>query len=499
MTKTARILVLFLVIVLSVSMLFACSSENNVGMNGDASDGENDNLSNVGGTVIPGTDGETDISGDGDSTDNSGDNADTDHTHTLVTVQGYAATCTEDGLTDGEMCKDCGAVTAAQQIIAASGHTYTSAVTDPTCTSQGYTEYTCACGYSYIGDYLCELGHSYEDGFCTLCGDEEPPAYIRVNAEGAEDPSGEYILFGTYPQSEVTDISLTAVLTDLAGEIPTSSNSYDWTSYGYYISSSDAVDYMWYIDVQYAGNTYRGVYFVSYRPYYTSSSSYPEYSRQYGNGYSSGTVYWFEHEPIEWRVLTESDGRAFLLCEMIIDSQEYYHSLSDRTINGDTVYANNYEHSGIRAWLNDTFYNTAFTDLQKQMIDLITVDNSALSTTDAGGNIEQATNYACNDTQDMIFLLSEKEVTASEYGFASCYTSDKARQKVTTAYARCQGVYTDTNPESYYYGCGAWLLRSPSSYSFDSSWLADVDGYAGVSGNTNYTDYGICPALWITL
>ncbi len=39
-------------------------------------------------------------------------------------------------------------------------HTFESAVTEPTCTEQGYTIYTCACGYSYVGDYTSETGHS---------------------------------------------------------------------------------------------------------------------------------------------------------------------------------------------------------------------------------------------------------------------------------------------------------------------------------------------------
>ncbi len=40
-------------------------------------------------------------------------------------------------------------------------HSYTSTVTDPTCTEQGYTTYTCACGDSYIDDYVDALGHDY--------------------------------------------------------------------------------------------------------------------------------------------------------------------------------------------------------------------------------------------------------------------------------------------------------------------------------------------------
>ena len=39
-------------------------------------------------------------------------------------------------------------------------HSYSSVVTPPTCTEQGYTTYTCECGYSYISDYVSENGHN---------------------------------------------------------------------------------------------------------------------------------------------------------------------------------------------------------------------------------------------------------------------------------------------------------------------------------------------------
>ena len=45
--------------------------------------------------------------------------------------------------------------------IAVTGHTYTSKVTAPTCTEQGYTTYTCACGHSYKDNYTPATGHSY--------------------------------------------------------------------------------------------------------------------------------------------------------------------------------------------------------------------------------------------------------------------------------------------------------------------------------------------------
>ena len=52
-------------------------------------------------------------------------------------------------------------------------HDYEAVVTDPTCTEQGYTTYTCACGDSYVDDYVDATGHTYKNGICTGCGEED--------------------------------------------------------------------------------------------------------------------------------------------------------------------------------------------------------------------------------------------------------------------------------------------------------------------------------------
>ena len=49
-------------------------------------------------------------------------------------------------------------------------HSYEDRVVAPTCTDQGYTIHTCACGYSYVDSYVNALGHNYQDGVCTRCG-----------------------------------------------------------------------------------------------------------------------------------------------------------------------------------------------------------------------------------------------------------------------------------------------------------------------------------------
>ena len=55
-------------------------------------------------------------------------------------------------------------------IIANKNHNYVSIITPPTCTEQGYTTYTCACGDSYVEDFTAPTGHSYKNDVCSGCG-----------------------------------------------------------------------------------------------------------------------------------------------------------------------------------------------------------------------------------------------------------------------------------------------------------------------------------------
>ena len=58
-------------------------------------------------------------------------------------------------------------------------HTYTSVVTEPTCTEGGYTTYSCACGNSYTGDETDPAGHSWSDGVCGVCGEACKHSYTN--------------------------------------------------------------------------------------------------------------------------------------------------------------------------------------------------------------------------------------------------------------------------------------------------------------------------------
>ena len=71
-------------------------------------------------------------------------------------------------------------------------HSYTSAVTEPTCTAQGYTTHTCTCGDSYVDSYTDALGHDFgawtqtKAPTCTAKGTETRTC-TRCNATETRD------------------------------------------------------------------------------------------------------------------------------------------------------------------------------------------------------------------------------------------------------------------------------------------------------------------------
>ena len=391
--------------------------------------------------------------------------------HDTVLHEGQAVTCTEMGWNAYETCTRCDYTT--YEEISALGHDIVShEAKAATCTEMGWNAYEACtrCDYTTYEE-IPAFGHNYVDGICTICEQAEP-IYIRID--------DDHILFGSYPQTEVTESGLTSALNSAAGTLPTKDNSGDWTSYGYY-SDGTAQNFMWYIDIPYNRGTYRGVYFTQYRPNQTTDPGSAAKSYQDDNGYEVNTVYWFKWEPIKWRILAESDGTAILLCDMIIDSQAYqntyvYDTAAFLNYNNSTgtpegIYANDYGYSTIRAWLNDTFYSTAFNTLQKAVIEAVEINNS----------------------EDNIWLLSEQEVRSEEYGFSSGAENSSTRYKNITAYARIQGAYSENDDNGY------WWLRSPYSGFSSSAKSVDYNGAANYRGVVNNTRSGVVPALKIKL
>ena len=301
---------------------------------------------------------------------------------------------------------------------------------------------------------------------------------------------GNKIYFGTYPQTLVSDESLITELNTKAGDLPTSTDAKAWTDYNYYLYE-EIYSYMFYQDIDYDNNgtyDYRGVYFTSLRPKFYELGVGGDKSYLADNGYLIGTTYWFSYDPIEWEILSEENGQALILAHLILDAQEYYPSVESTIFvhdSGAEVYGNNYAFSTIRRWLNENFYDTAFSDLEKTIIQTTMVNNGVYSTS----NYSNA--YVCANTFDKMFLLSYQEAPKK------VYYDDLVGQAQGTDYAKCQGLYV--NKSDTYTGNSIWWLRSPSYESGFEAYYVGTDGNIKVFGPVYYSFYGVRPACWIYL
>ena len=319
-----------------------------------------------------------------------------------------------------------------------------------------------------------KLSHSFVNGTCEHCGEV---LYTR------ED---NYLYFGSYPQSRVKEEVLLSSLNAYVDNLPSAQNANGWNDYGYY-SLSFQQSYGWYKDIQLDGEKYRAIYFEKNRPYGTERAACEKQSFQDDNGYLINTVYWFKFEPLKWRILSETADEMVLFSSVIIDSHEFYAHHTQNRLNEESsnIYPNNYEYSTIRSWLNDDFYNLAFTVDEKSLVLQTTVNNGA-STTGATTN-----QYACKDTVDKVFLLSYDEVN-SKYVFKNPIT----RKLVLTDYALSQGA---GNREINGVLCGYWWIRSP--YEGNERIAKAYDPYSELelAAYVNSSSGGVAPVVRISI
>ena len=300
------------------------------------------------------------------------------------------------------------------------------------------------------------------------------------------------VYFGQYPQSMLKDEALITKLDALKPK---------WQSYGYYngdgtLGSATQSDYAQYADVVFEGERYRAVKFSEYRSHHTHGESQVNWQ---SDRFELNHTYWFKFEPIEWIVLSEEEN--LLMSKMLLDSQPINNVIYSKTPERgmESVYfykdpdfqtfATDYASSDIRAWLNDDFYKTAFSQEEAQHIVDSRLDNSAWSRRDS--------EFDSPATADKVFLLSYEEAKNPAYGFcAQAEKEDDLRMSSGTDYAFAQGLLGVS--DAYRDGNTWWWLRSASA-SKHLNTSVSFYGSIHLTFNLPYapdcTDSGIRPAL----
>lgn len=171
-------------------------------------------------------------------------------------------------------------------------------------------------------------------------------------------------------------------------------------------------------------------------------------------------------EDIKWLVLAKEGNRLLLISDKALDCQPYNYVT--------------WETCSLRKWMNNTFFDAAFSKYEQVMIQStnVSADKNPVWDTDPG-----------KATTDKVFLLSINEV--KKY-----FASDEERMCVPTAYAIANGA--DTSDKGGTATCW-WWLRSPGGSQSYAAGVSD-DGGVFVGGYYVYDD-DVCvrPAIWIDL
>ena len=177
-------------------------------------------------------------------------------------------------------------------------------------------------------------------------------------------------------------------------------------------------------------------------------------------------------EEIEWLVLEKENGEMLLISRYILDA------------NTVEMYYDIWENRPLRSWLNNEFYNTAFSEEEKSKI--------------VKGRLENPDNegyfVSAGATEDNVFLLSVNE---AKYYFGendSVYGNSRLTTRATE-YAIARGVGVNMFEDAWK-GNSAWDLRSNGYHQGYVAWVSDR-GDISDGGSAQPERGGIRPAIRI--
>lgn len=180
-------------------------------------------------------------------------------------------------------------------------------------------------------------------------------------------------------------------------------------------------------------------------------------------------------EKIAWFVIKIEGKKALLLSEKILDEKPYHESYADEIT---------WEKCSLRAWLNNDFYNKAFSSSEKARIVEVNNTNPAVS-----GSVYGYMFYTegGRNTKDKVFLLSVEEAESfyKKFGSWNCYFTKKV--------AKQGGYAADINLGP------VWWLRSPGAEKNCASMVIASEGIHKSCFEPAWVNtIGVRPAIWIT-
>lgn len=211
-----------------------------------------------------------------------------------------------------------------------------------------------------------------------------------------------------------------------------------------------------------------------------------------------GEYHYFRYEPVKWRVMEIKDGMITLMADRLMDCMAYNGNAQDvywenctlrSFLNGFTA-ESNLAGTDFSAKPQDSFYNSAFSESEKESIAKSTVKNQ--------NNYYFGTPCG-NDTKDSVFIFSEEEIfdagkSAVCSGFASSDgTDDAARRFKSTMYAKARGAWyslADGNE-----GNGFWLLRTSGYTPSNVNYICDFGAVYNRGTYVTVGDAGILPVI----
>lgn len=173
-------------------------------------------------------------------------------------------------------------------------------------------------------------------------------------------------------------------------------------------------------------------------------------------------------EPIQWIILADDGAKLTLMSLRGLDAVPY----------GTAKQATTWETSNIRTWLNDTFYNTAFSEEEQARLVNTSLSNTPNPTHGTDGG---------NATEDFVYLLS-----IDEYNNLLIYTGNEACSP--TKYAVSQGVKAETDNGREL--CSWWLRTPGYDPTKAAAYYITNENFSGYSVTTKTT--AVRPVITLT-